>query len=142
MPRKRRPRGRRTALSAPPGLEVRRLGAKGRGVFATRRFRKGERVERSPVIALPRGQWKHVARTALETYAYDWGADGRGCALVLGLGSLINHSYEPTVENAVDLRQQAMDWIALRTIEPGEEITVNYNDEDSPDDPLWFEVRR
>jgi len=114
---------------------------KGRGVFAARRFRRGSLIERSPVIAMPPREWPRLEKTRLGDYAYDWGPDDRGCAMVLGLGSLYNHSFDPNAENVWNERLLAMDWRALRTIEPGEEITVNYNDEDAPRDPLWFRVR-
>ncbi len=135
-----RPRGRRLDLSCPPGLELRTVRGKGRGVFATRRFREGEILERSPVIAMTAKQWKHVARTPLDHYVYEWDGKG-GCAMVLGLGSLYNHSYEPNTRNLIDRRNGSMDWVATRAIARGEEITVNYNDEDDPLSALWFEAR-
>ncbi|MCK6481555.1 MAG: SET domain-containing protein [Planctomycetes bacterium] len=141
-PTKRRnpPKGRRLPISCPPGLELRTLPGKGRGVFATRRFRRGALVERSPVIVLPEEEWRRLAKTRLDHYVYEWAGDG-GCSMVLGLGSLYNHSYEPSVENFVDRRNLAMEWVALRDIAPGEEITVNYNDADDPLAELWFEAR-
>jgi SET domain-containing protein len=128
-------------ISAPPGLEVRAVEGKGRGVFATRRFRKGALVERSPVIAMPPRQWRSIERTRLGDYVYDWGRDDRGVAMVLGLGSLYNHASDPNVENRWNEALLAMDWVALRAIRPGEEITVDYRDGEEERDPLWFRVR-
>ena len=138
---RRTPRTQRLRLSCPPGLEVRAVEGKGRGVFATRRFSRGALVERSPVIAMTGREWRSLEKTRLGDYAYDWGARNRGCAMVLGLGSLYNHSYEPNAENRWNAPLLAMDWIALRAIEPGEEITVNYHDENDARDPLWFRAR-
>jgi uncharacterized protein len=135
-----RPKGRRLDITCPPGLELRSVRGKGRGVFAPRRFRKGEVLERSPVLAMTERQWRHVAKTLLDHYVYEWDGKG-GCAMVLGLGSLYNHSYEPNVANLIDRRNGSMDWVALRTIAKGEEITVNYNDEDDPLSDLWFEAK-
>ena len=128
-------------ISCPDGLEVRAVEGKGRGVFATRRFRKGALLERSPVIAMPARQWRHVDRTRLGDYAYEWGKDDRGCALVLGLGSLYNHSFEPNAENHWNEPLLAMEWVALRAIAPGEEITVDYRDGEAERNPLWFRPR-
>ena len=139
-----RTRARRTQrlrVSCPPGLEVRAVEGKGRGVFATRRFPRGTVVERSPVIALTEREWGRIEKTRLGNYAYDWGPTNRGCAMVLGLGSLYNHSFEPNLENRWNVRQLAMDWVALRPIASGEELTVNYNDENDSRDPLWFRAR-
>ena len=128
------------APSAPPGLEVRRIRGKGRGVFATRGFLKGEVIERCPVIPLTEKEWKRIGKTRLGDYVYDWTPDGEGCALILGLGSLYNHSYRPNARNHNEVRLGFMEFLADRTIRAGEEITVNYNDEDDLHDELWFTV--
>ena len=55
-------------------------------------------------------------------------------ALVLGFGSLYNHSDSP---NAVAIRQyddMVIEFVAIRDIEPGEEITHRYHC------PVWFKV--
>ena len=141
-PGRARARGtRRLRISCPPGLEVRAVDGKGRGVFATRRFARGALVERSPVIALTEREWRRIEKTRLGNYPYDWGPTNRGCAMVLGLGSLYNHAFEPNVENRWNKRLLAMDWVALRAIAPGDEITVNYNEENDSKDPLWFRTR-
>ena len=113
---------------------------RGRGVFATRSFRKGEVVERSPVIALPGRQWRHVRRTLLSDFPYEW-EGGRGdFALVLGLGSLYNHSRRPNVENVNRPDLMAVDWVARRAIRRGEELSVDYVSGD-PERGLWFRPR-
>jgi SET domain-containing protein len=120
---------------------VRTTPGKGRGVFATRRFRRGDVMERSPVIPLAEKDWPRIEKTALGVYPYDWSHGREGFCIVLGLGSLYNHSYRPNAVNVPVPGDLAMHWVALRDIARGEEITVNYNAEDDPDDPLWFRVR-
>jgi uncharacterized protein len=61
-------------------------------------------------------------------------------AVVLGYGSLYNHSYKPNAYYR-DRRNRVKEFIALRDIAAGEEITINYNG--SPHDPsdVGFEAR-
>ena len=116
---------------------VRTIGTKGRGVFAQRIIREGEILERSPVIVLPGGQWQNIERTVLFNYCYGWGEDS---ALALGVGSLFNHSYHPNAAYVRHLEEQVIDYVALRDIEPEEEITINYNGDPNDMDPVWFAV--
>ncbi|HZU37814.1 MAG TPA: SET domain-containing protein-lysine N-methyltransferase, partial [Gemmataceae bacterium] len=60
-------------------------------------------------------------------------------AIALGYGSLYNHSYMPNARYD-DEPGPAMTFTALRTIRPGEEITVNYNGDPKDRSPVGFEV--
>ncbi|MEH2110604.1 SET domain-containing protein [Nostoc sp.] len=111
---------------------------KGRGVFAQKRFLKGELIERVPVVVIPAEQVEFLDKTILDNYYYDW--EDKAAAIALGLSSLINHSYDPNSYYVKKFADRELDLIAYRDIEAGEEITANYNG--SPDDksPIWFEV--
>ncbi|MBN3875912.1 MULTISPECIES: SET domain-containing protein [unclassified Nostoc] len=111
---------------------------KDRGVFAQKRFLKGELVERVPVVVIPAAQVEFLDKTILGNYYYDW--EDKAAAIALGLSSLINHSYNPNTYYVKKFADRELDLIAYRDIEVGEEITANYNG--SPDDksPIWFEV--
>ncbi|MEH2088909.1 SET domain-containing protein [Nostoc sp.] len=111
---------------------------KGRGVFAQKRFLKGELIERVPVVVIPAEQVEFLDKTILGNYYYDW--EDKAAAIALGLSSLINHSYHPNAYYVKKFADRELDLIAYRDIEAGEEITANYNG--SPDDksPIWFEV--
>ncbi|MGF1936016.1 MAG: SET domain-containing protein [Nostoc sp. ChiQUE02] len=111
---------------------------KGRGVFAQKRFLKGEIVERAPVVVIPAEQVELLDQTILGNYYYDW--EDKAAAIALGLSSLINHSYHPNTYYVKKFADRELDLIAYRDIEAGEEITANYNG--SPDDksPIWFDV--
>ena len=126
------------AFTQSDAIEVRRVKGKGRGVFARRPIRRGEVIERVPVLVLPIDAVRTPSRwTGLARYCFHW---GRGTlALALGYGSLYNHSYRP---NAFydDTGGPAKVFTALRDIAPGEEITVNYNGEPGDDSPVGFEV--
>ncbi len=113
---------------------------KGRGVFARRRFAKGEVIERCPVIVIPKEEESFIESTTLYNYTYGWGEDLEESAVALGFGSLYNHAYRP---NAMYRRlhdDKMIEYVALRDIAEGEEITVNYNGAPGDLSPLWFKV--
>src|SRR4051794_17429842 len=84
------PRPRRTTPKR--DIYVRRVRGMGRGVFAGRRFRRGEVIEVCPVIFIPRRQERKCRGELLEKYIFHW-PDGRhGAAIALGYGSIYNHS--------------------------------------------------
>ena len=119
------------AFTQSDAIEVKRIRGKGRGVFARRLIRKGEVIETVPMIVLSAEEFESgVSATSLSNYCFAWGKDS--VALALGYGSLYNHSYRPNARYD-DKGQRTKVFTALRDIEPGEEITVNYNGD--PDDP-------
>ncbi len=122
------------------GFEVKRAAGKDRAIFAMRDFKIGEIIEECPVINLTPKERKHCSKTILNFYMYPWRST-RSASLVLGYGSLINHSFEPNADWKQNFKTMKMTYRAIRPIKKGEEITVNYNGE--PDDltPIdWFEV--
>jgi uncharacterized protein len=107
----------------------------GRGVFAGRRFRTGEVVERCPILRVSARDREVLERTGLRGYVYQR-ARGAG-AIALGLGSLYNHSAAPNAECELALEEERLVVRALRTIAAGEEITISYGEESD----LWFAAR-
>jgi SET domain-containing protein len=106
-------------------VEVKRARGKGRGVFARRPICKGEVIERVPVLVLSAAEYQNgLDGTLLAGYVFAWG-EGE-IALALGYGSLYNHSYRPNARYE-DVAPRTKQFIALRDIVPGEEVTVNYN---------------
>jgi uncharacterized protein len=119
-------------------VEVRRIRGKGRGVFARRAIHAGVVIERVPVVVLPIEEIGSAEmRSRLSDYCFLWGRDT--VALALGYGSLYNHSYRPNARYD-DEGQRTKVFTALRDIQPGEEITVNYNGEPEDAEPVGFEV--
>ena len=117
--------------------------ALGRGVFAPRGFSHGEVVEIAPVILLEepfRGLPLHVQRVV-----FNWGRgpDSKPIfALVLGCGSIYNHSDRPNLRYQADHERQAMIFTATRNIERGEQLTVSYDQVPEGAPPRaksWFE---
>ena len=121
-------------------IEVRPAGDKGRGVFARRAIRKGEVIERVPLLVLSAEEYNDGPnRSMLAGYVFAWG-DGQ-FALALGYGSIYNHSYRPNAAYE-DEEPQAKRFVALRNIKAGEEVTVNYNGDPTSRVRMWFDTAR
>ena len=126
------------AFTQSASIEVKRIKGKGRGVFARSLIRKGELIEKVPMLVLSVEEYHDgISKTSLENYCFAWGKDT--VALALGYGSLYNHSYRPNARYD-DVGPQTKDFTALRDIEPGEEITVNYNGKPKSRSAVWFDV--
>ena len=122
---------RRPAAAAPPppdgpALYVRRVRGMGRGVFAGRRYRKGEVIEVCPVIPLTRREYRALRGGVLDRYVFLWTQPGYAVAVVLGLGSIYNTSSDPNCRYTQRWTTQDMVYRATRDIEPGEQILVDY----------------
>jgi hypothetical protein len=109
------------------GLAIKQ-GRHGRGVFATRRFAEGDVVETCPTVQVPDSDVTGVLRDYVFTSVKQ-----RDVVLALGYGMLYNHSAEPNLEyEQVD--PGSITFFALRTVQPGEELTIDYGEE-------WWETR-
>jgi SET domain-containing protein len=112
---------------------------KGRGVFAGKHFASGEIVETCPVVYLSPKERTHSEHTIFAYYLYPWTSTRCG-VMVLGYGSIYNHSFTPNTEWQPDFKAKTMIYRATKDINEGEEILVNYNgktDEQAPID--WFD---
>nr|POE52088.1 set domain-containing protein 7 [Quercus suber] len=148
---------------------------KGRGIFATAPIARGTILETSPILLLsPEENRQHVEKTALYHYTYNWpvpqtAAAGdsvgktnndndndndnrarqplaKSQALVLGLGSLFNHSrFGQNVVWTRDVQNALIVYRALRDVEAGEELCISYGDhltfEDVDEDGLSSMLR-
>ena len=124
-------------------IEIRNTVHKGRGVFAKKRIGRGDTIETAPVLLIPAEQWDRVEPTVLALYIYNFGptSEEEHAAIALGYGSLYNHSYHPNAQYIKDWATQTIHFVALRDIEPSEEITINYNGLPESKEPIWFEAR-
>ena len=111
---------------ARPDLRVRKVRGMGRGVFAGRPFRKGEVIEVCPVVPLPRSQVRKCEGDALDLYIFEWPRRGFPAAVVLGYGSLYNHSADANATFTPRPAADAMVFRAARPIAPGEQIFIDY----------------
>ena len=119
---------------------VRPIINKGLGVVAKENIREGEIVECSPafVIEAPENldtDWGNLFEAMLKVLFrdryYEWGQKG---GVVLGYGSLYNHSDNSNVSLDRRLEEKKAIYTAKRDIRAGEELTINYAC------PLWFKT--
>ena len=96
-----------------------------RGVIAMTDIKKGEVVESAPAILYPVMQRTSIQETLLKSYYFLW--DDEFDAIILGYGSLYNHSYSPNADFWRDYERGLFIFEAWSDIKCGEEITINYN---------------
>jgi SET domain-containing protein len=129
---------REPGAAAVPLIEVRESALHGMGVFATRRIEPGTRIieylgERVSHAEADR-RYDHKDLRDNHTFLFivdartviDAGVDGNAARFV-------NHSCEPNCESVIESRRVFID--ALRAIEPGEELTYDYQIQRERDDP-------
>jgi len=121
-------------------LRVQTIRGKGRGVVAGKRFEADEVLEEAPVLVIPADEWDMAGATIIARYVFKW-RDAGDSALVLGRCSLLNHSYSPNAWARQRIRDRMIEFVALRQIEEGEEITINYNGDPDSDVAVDFTVR-
>lgn len=112
----------------------------GRGVFARRDIRKGEHIEKCPYIDIPSYEIEHITQSFLVTYIFFYGEDKSRLLLVLGFGSIYNHSHHPNARYQIREDESVIDFIATLDIKKDEEITFDYKSGNPHSkSPLWFE---
>ncbi len=125
-------------MARQPLFEVRRSSVHGLGAFALRRIRKGtriieylgERVSHSEADRRYESKEANDAHTFLfivdSRTVIDAGVDGNDARF-------LNHSCNPNCESVIESRRVFIE--AIRTIEPGEEMTYDYQIQREEDDP-------
>jgi hypothetical protein len=116
------------------GVAVGPAGSRGRGVFATRAFAAGETVERAPVLVLPPSEAAAVQDTVLGSYVFGWRDT---VAVGLGLASLYNHAWDPSLDYFRRLDEGCLEFVARRAITAGEELTISYTNGNPHRPDLW-----
>jgi len=111
-----------------------------RGVFSSEAIPKGSIIEICPVIVIPKEETVHIKKTALYNYYFDWKEEDESLAISLGYGSLFNHAYHPNAEYIPDYEALALRFYAIKDIEVGEEITINYNGDPNDQEIVWFDL--
>lgn len=125
-----------------PDVTVGDSPGRGRGVFARRRFAPGETIEVCPVIALSEADARKLDDTKLNEYYFGWGTDGKQAGIVLGYGSIYNHSFAANAVHHKNAADGTMSVVALREIAAGVEIFIHYETgKDGDRQAMWFEVR-
>lgn len=116
----------------------------GRGAYAERNFFPRDVVEVCPVILL-HYPIKELS-LPVQQVVFNWSKlcnASENYALVLGYGSIYNHSDHPNMRYSADPQNQAMIYTAVRDIKQGEQLTVSYNQVSEGAEPRkqsWFEI--
>lgn len=110
-----------------------------RGVFANQMIAKSEVIETCPIIEIPKEELESIEKTNFINYIYFYGPKKEKILLALGFGSIYNHSYSPNATYKIFHKKRIIEFSALKNIQSGDEITVNYNQESPEANPLWFE---
>jgi len=120
-----------------PGLYITETEKKGRGVFTLHPLQKGDLIELCPIIILPNQDRSLIDKTFL--YHYYFLSPQKEVCIVLGYGSIYNHSSQPNAEIMFDTENQKVEIHCIETVEKCGEILINYTGElkDAPE--LWFE---
>jgi len=126
------------AVEPVAGVRVGESPGKGRGVFATRAFLRGEVVEVAPVVVVPADEQARIDGTLLESYLFLWGDT---VAFALGFGALYNHAWEPNLEYRKRLDEHVIEFVAVRDIEAGVEVVRNYTLSAPERTGLWSYLR-
>lgn len=113
---------------------------KGRGVFAAVTFSKDDVLEVCPLIITNPEDLSALHTTYLHDFYFLWGQAQNQAAIALGYGSLYNHSDTPNAYFNYDYDNKTIDFVALSSIEIGQEITVDYQAGMETRD-LWFKTQ-
>ena len=113
-----------------------------RGVFSSQAIPKGSIIEICSVIEIPGDEMEHLKKTVLYNYYFDWNEEEESGAIALGYGSLYNHAYQPNTEYILDYETKTIEFHAIKDIEAGEEITINYNGDPEDQDKVWFDGQK
>lgn len=111
-------------------LYLKKTKERGWGVYCSKFIPKGRVFETAPIIFLPAKVWKRTSDTPIESYRFSFWGDS--CAIVLGFGSLYNHSKEG--ENAsynLNRKSRTYSFYATKDIPANTEIFHDYNWDES-----------
>ena len=101
----------------------------GRGIVSIKHIWKGTIIEICELLVLSEIDTKLVNLTELEFYTFKYNQN-QDC-LVLGNGEIYNHSDKPNVKYQIGSKndRSVMFFIALKDIEPNEQLCINYQDD-------------
>lgn len=124
-----------------PYLHVDQTSGRGRGVFTIERIPAGTIIEIAPVIVMELSDREHLDKTLLHDYIFEWGKEKKQCCMALGLIPMYNHDYKSNCEYFMDFEDNTIMVKTVRTVERGEELTINYNGDWNDGKKIWFDVK-
>jgi len=124
-----------------PDIYVNETSQKGRGVFCNIILEADKIIETAPVIVMTEEERKLLDQTLLHDYIFEWTPEGaKMCCMALGYVPIYNHSYQSNCEYFMNYEDQTILIKTVRTIEAGEELTINYNGDWNDENKVWFDV--
>lgn len=115
-------------------VEIRKAGGMGRGVFAVSPIPADTLLCSDALVMIPEAECPKGS--VLAAYVFYWSVvmeDGLAQnAIALGLGTVMNHSKNPNVIVYFEQDPDRLDFYTLRDIEPGEQLTHDYNYDEYP----------
>lgn len=122
-----------------PYLFLAQTKMKGRGVFSSREIPAETVIEIAPVIVMKEADRAILDKTLLHDYIFEWGDSKNQCAMALGYVPMYNHSYRSNCEYFMDFSGESIMVKTVRSVEAGEELTINYNGDWDDEKRVWFE---
>ena len=113
----------------------------GNGIFTSEPIKANTIVEVSPVIVMKHTERKLLDQTLLHDYIFEWGNRRKQCCMAMGYVPLYNHSYDSNCEYEMEFDKEIIVVRAVRNIEKGEELFINYNGTYNDVKPVWFDVK-
>ncbi len=124
-----------------PYLHIKCSSKRGRGVFTKEPIPAGTIIEVAPVVVLPVKEVDNILETKMANYVFKWGESERKIGVVLGWGSIYNHSYKSNCEYSPNFKKDTLTIKTVRAIKKNEELFVNYNCDWDNEKPVWFNVK-
>ena len=124
-----------------PSIYIDQSDEMGKGVFTKEPISANTIIEASPVIVMSSEERKLLDQTLLHNYIFEWGADSKQCCMALGFVPVYNHSYKSNCEYEMNFETETIRIKAVRNIEAGEELFINYNGDWNNDKKLWFDAK-
>jgi uncharacterized protein len=121
-------------------LYIQNTNNKGRGVFTHAKIEAETIVEIAPVIVMQKKDRVLLDKTLLHDYIFVWGEAEDQCCMALGNVPIYNHHYKSNCDYFMDYEEDTIMIRTVRTIEAGEELTINYNGDWDNEKKVWFEV--
>lgn len=126
-------------------IEVKHISLKkGKGAFAKIDIKKETTIDIGHVLLIPNKDYVNFKDTIIVNYTFTWeDPKTKGeytNAIALDICQFINHSYNPNITYVYDYNNQTIEYIAIKNISKGEELTVNYNGKVKDNSPVWFDV--
>jgi uncharacterized protein len=110
-------------------LEIRNYPNKGRGVSARQPIQEGTVLESLPVLIIESQVYKKLRKFPFIKHTFVWDIKGKEKSGAIGFGfaSMCNHSENPNAAIRKDFENNAIELVAIKNIQPEEEVTFKYH---------------